>query len=81
VNYEPNSHGGPVEDPSKKWHTFPVTGAVGRYKHTHPNDDFEQPRALFRKVMNETDRTHLIDNIVGSLKGVRKDVRSLYLLI
>lgn len=75
VNYEPNSFGGPVEDPTKKWHPTPVSGAVGRYKHTHPNDDFEQPRALFRKVMSETERTHLIDNIVGSLKGARRDVR------
>jgi catalase len=73
-NYEPNSHGGPVEDPSKKWHAHPVSGNVARYPHQHPNDNYEQPRALFRKVMSETDRNHLIENIVGSLKGARRDV-------
>ena len=40
-NYEPNSLNGPVEDPSKKWHSQPVTGEVGKYKYQHPNDDFE----------------------------------------
>ena len=77
-NYEPNSLNGPVEDPTKKWHQQPVTGTIGRFKHSHPNDDFEQPRVLFRKVLNETDRTHLIDNIVGSLKNARRDVSYSY---
>lgn len=75
VNYEPNSHGGPVEDPTKKWAPQPVTGHVGRYAHQHPNDNYEQPRALFRKVMSETDRQHLIENIVGAMKGARRDIQ------
>ena len=74
-NYEPNSHGGPVEEPSFKWHAQTVSGNVGRFKHSHPNDDFEQPRALFRKVMTETDRTHLIDNLVNAMKPVRRDIQ------
>ena len=52
-----------------------MTGTTGRYKHTHPNDDYEQPRALYRKVMTETDREHLIENIVGSMKPVRRDIQ------
>lgn len=65
---------GPVEDPTKKWKESPVKGDAGRYKYQHPNDDFEQPRILFRKVMNETQRTHLINNIVGGLGKCRRDI-------
>lgn len=41
VNYEPNSFGGPVEDPKYAWHKFDVTGQVGRFALDHPNDHFE----------------------------------------
>ena len=66
-NYEPNSLNGPVHDPSTKLHQDTVVGKTGRYNHTHPNTNFEQPRTLFRKVMTETDRNHLIENISGDL--------------
>lgn len=66
-NYEPNSLNGPVEDPSKAIVSFALVGEAGRYAHQHPNDNYEQPRALFRKVMSEKDREHLIGNIVGHL--------------
>jgi len=33
--------------------------------------DFEQPRALYRKVMNDTDRAHLISNLAGHLGGAK----------
>jgi len=75
LNYEPNSFSGPVEDNSKKWHSQPVTGKIGRYKHSHPNTDYEQPGVLFRKVLNETGRNHLIENIVGDLGKCRKDIK------
>ena len=29
------------------------------------DDDFGQPRTLYREVMNDTDREHLVTNIVG----------------
>jgi catalase len=75
-NYEPNTLNGPAEDPSKKLAAFAVSGNAGRYAYQHPNTDYEQPRTLFRKIMTETDRTHLIENIVGSLGGARRDVRN-----
>ena len=74
-NYEPNSLNGPVEDPTKKIASFSLVGEVGRYAHQHPNDNYEQPRALYRKVMSETDRTHLVENIAGSLGQTRKDIQ------
>lgn len=33
--------------------------------------DFEQPRALYREVMNDTDRAHLVSNIAGHLGGAK----------
>lgn len=72
---------GPVEDPTKKWAPVQLTGTTGRYPHTHPNTDYEQPRTLFKKVMTETDRQHLIENICGSLGGARRDVILIYIHI
>jgi len=66
---------GPVEDPTKKIKQFPVSGETGRYKYLHLNDDFEQPRALYKKVMNDYEREQLIMNICGSLGKCRRDVR------
>jgi len=60
---------------------FTVTGSAGRFFHEHPNTNYEQPRTLYRKVMKEIDRTHLIENIVGSLGGARKDVSRFYLTL
>lgn len=74
VVYEPNSLGGPVEDPTKKWAPIAVSGSVGRYRHVHPNDDYEQPRILYRKVFSEQERTRLCDNIIGAMKPVKRDV-------
>ncbi|MGA2924644.1 MAG: catalase [Solirubrobacteraceae bacterium] len=66
--YAPNSLGGPQargEDGGDLFWWVPA-GELGRYayeKHAE-DDDFVQPRALYRKVMNDTDREHLVANIV-----------------
>jgi catalase len=66
--YTPNSYGGPQADPSKELPGWMVeAGELGRYayeKH-RDDDDFVQPRALYRDVMNDTDREHLVTNIVA----------------
>ena len=80
-NYEPNTRSGAVEDKTKAWSKQNVAGTTGRFAYPHPNDDFEQPRALFRKVMNETDREHLVQNIAGSLKNARKEVQERQILL
>ena len=74
-NYEPNSLNGPVEDPTKANSIFTVQGEVGKHKYVHPNDDFEQPRMLFRKILTEAERTRLIENISGSLGKSRRDIQ------
>jgi catalase len=43
------------------------TGELGRYayeKHAE-DDDFVQPGRLYRDVMSDIDREHLVTNIVG----------------
>jgi catalase len=68
--YAPNSFGGPqAAGPGQGsdlfWHV--PEGELGRYayeKHAE-DDDFGQAGTLFREVMNDTDREHLVTNIVG----------------
>jgi catalase len=77
--YAPNSYGGPVADPERAaelgWSV--EAGEIGRYayeKHA-ADDDFVQPRALYRDVMTDTERDHLVTNIVAHMKaGVHPDV-------
>src|SRR6201990_3349419 len=63
--YAPNSYGGPRADPSVELPTWMVeAGEIGRYavdKH-RDDDDFVQPRALYRDVMSDSDRDHLVSN-------------------
>ncbi|MEO8899214.1 MAG: catalase [Candidatus Dormibacter sp.] len=67
--YAPNSYGGPEADTERgadlAWAVD--TGELGRYayaKHAQ-DDDFVQPGILYREVMSDTDRKHLVANIVG----------------
>jgi len=67
VNHEPNSSGGPKEDPTFAWSQMPVTGETGRYKIPHPNTHFEQPRTLWNKVFTEEQRKSCVENLAGPL--------------
>ena len=70
-NYEPNSFGGPTEDPSAKEPPLALCGnPADRYDHREGNDDYGQAGALYRKVLSEDERTRLVDNIVGALGNV-----------
>ena len=78
--YAPNSYGGPKADPSNELPTWWVeAGEIGRYayeKH-RDDDDFIQPRALYREVMTDTDRDHLVGNIIAHASdAVSADVQS-----
>lgn len=74
-NYEPNSEGEYQYDKKYSTHPYEVTGKVMRYEFKHPNDDFAQPRALYRDVMTDKDRDHLIHNIVGHLCNAKKHIQ------
>ncbi len=71
VDYEPNSFGGPVEDPSVKEPPLHIDGSGGRYV-TYPCDDndyYGQPRMLWEKVLDDSGRASLVDNIVASMSN------------
>jgi len=75
-NYEPNSYDGPAETGAAFDHGYDLAGRVGRYQPVrHPEDnDYVQAGALYR-VMDETARSRLVDNLSASLAQVsRRDV-------
>jgi len=74
-NYYPNSFGGPEPNPEAAEPAFEISGQVARQPYTHPNDDFVQPGNLYRKVMTDIDREHLIGNIVSHLCNAKKDIQ------
>jgi len=74
-NYWPNSFDGPGPDPAALEPPFEVTGQAARTPYPHPNDDFVQAGNLYRDVMSEQDRDHLIGNIVSHLGGAQKRVQ------
>ena len=74
VNYEPNSFGGPTQNPDYAEPPFPVDGDGARYDHREGNDDYTQPGNLFR-LMTEDERARLIENIVDSMKSVSRPIQ------
>ncbi|MDY0042277.1 MAG: catalase [Desulforhabdus sp.] len=74
-NYWPNSFGGPAPDPTAGEPSLDVSGEAARHRFSHPNDDFVQAGNLYRHVMNDTDRDHLIGNIVSHLGNAVKRIQ------
>ncbi|MGM0534159.1 MAG: catalase [Campylobacterota bacterium] len=71
--YEPNSYGGPTEDPSFVEPPFPANGDGDRYDHREGNDDFSQPRALF-ELMDEEKKQQLFGNIARHMDGIPREI-------
>ncbi|MCQ8278504.1 catalase [Acetobacteraceae bacterium KSS8] len=67
--YEPNSFGGPVEAPSAKEPPLRIDGDADYYDHRAGNDDYTQPRKLFR-MFDAAQRQRFFDNIAGAMQGV-----------
>jgi len=74
-NYWPNSFGGPAPEPAFNEPPVPLTGVIDRFGFELTDDDFVQVGDLYRKVMTDTDRTHLIGNIVGHLKNAQPRIQ------
>ena len=69
-NYEPNSTGGPVEDPSYSEPPLKLSGSAARFEQKRGvDDDYVQPGNLFRLLSSEH-QTRLCENIAGSLRKV-----------
>jgi len=74
-NYYPNTFGGPEPDPQAAEPPFEVSGMAARHAYSHPNDDFVQAGDLYRKVMTDQDRDHLVGNIVSHLGSAQKRIQ------
>ena len=75
-NYYPNTFEGPQPRPEVAEPPVEVSGMAARQPYTHPNDDFVQAGDLYRKVMTDQDRDHLIGNIVAHLGDAQKRLQS-----
>lgn len=67
--YEPNSFGGPTEDPRYSEPPLRIDGDADRYNHREGDDYYTQAGNLFR-LMDEGSQQRLIENIVGAMQGV-----------
>jgi catalase len=74
-NYEPNSFGGPVEDPDVKQPPLSISGDADRYAAAERIDNFKQPGDLFRDVMSEDERERLMDNFAGDMEPVDETIQ------
>ena len=74
-NYWPNSFGGPDPDPEAALPPIDVSGLAARHEYPLGDIDFVQAGLLYRKVMKDEDREHLISNIVGHLGGAQMRIQ------
>ena len=52
-----------------------MNGPADRYPFNFPNDDFVQPGNLYRKVMTDEAKDHLVGNIVDHLGNAQKRIQ------
>lgn len=71
--YEPNSFGGPVEQPAAQEPPLRIDGDADRYNHRDGNDDFGQVSDLFA-LFDEDQRQRLYANIAATMGGVPEDI-------
>jgi catalase len=74
-NYYPNTFGGPAPDPKAAEPTFVFSGEIGRRPYPKTEDDFVQAGNLYRKVMDDTAREHLVGNIIAHLGNAVKRIQ------
>ncbi len=74
-NYWPNSFGGPAPEPEAASPPVDISGMAARHSYTLTDDDFVQAGELYRKVMTDMDRDHLIGNIVAHLGNAQKRIQ------
>ncbi len=77
--YAPNSFGGPQADPAFELPNWQVeAGEIARTAYTKhaKDDDFIQPGTLYRTVLSDSDRDHMVSNIAGHASdGVTSDMQ------
>ncbi|HHL21667.1 MAG TPA: catalase [Aliiroseovarius sp.] len=71
--YEPNSFGGPAQDPTVAEPPLALEGAADRHDHREGNDDYAQPRAL-HALMDADQRARLYANTAEAMAGVPDEI-------
>jgi len=71
-NYYPNSvPGTPVPDVSFAPPALEISAVISRHERPAEDADFMQPGELYRRVLNEEQKDHLVHNIAGHLKNAK----------
>ena len=74
-NYEPNSEGGPKQDPAYKDRPIALPAEpAARYDHREGNDDYTQV-GNFWKILKQDERQRLAENIAASLGQTPKHIQ------
>ena len=71
--YEPNTMGGPAQDPAYREPPLGISGDADRYDHRDGNDDYVQPRALFA-LFDDDQKQRLFANIAEAMQGVPTEI-------
>ncbi|MCU0772811.1 MAG: catalase [Verrucomicrobia bacterium] len=71
--YEPNTFGGPAQDPRFAEPPLKISGDADRYNHRDGNDDYTQPGNLFR-LMTAEQHGRLFKNIAAAMAGVPEEI-------
>jgi len=74
-NYWPNSFGGPAPDPKMTPPPIDIAGMAARHEYVLGDVDFVQAGVLYSKVMTDSDRKNLVNNIVSHLKNAQKRIQ------
>ncbi len=72
--YQPNSFDGPADNAAYAEPPLRIDGDADRYNHRDGNDDYTQAGNLYR-LMDDAAKQRLIDNIVGAMQGVPRDIQ------
>jgi catalase len=68
-NYEPNSFGGPAQDPTAKEPMLKISGDVRRYDGQRRNDNYFQAGELYN-IMSEEQKDRLTSTIAGIMQSI-----------
>jgi catalase len=71
--YEPNSFGGPKQNPGAAEPPLKISGDAARYDHRRGNDDYAQAAALYR-LFDKAQRERLYRNIAAAMQGVPREI-------
>lgn len=74
-NYYPNSSGSYQTCPKSVECKKTYSGIADRVVVKASDDDYVQAGELYRKVFDDEQRDHLIENIVGAMKGVKPEIQ------